>query len=220
MFPTIRDPRAPSRQIKLSDADEQAAYTARKALSEFGLTIDQVFKVFRDWQSRQTVTAKRLLASSAMIFAAMTWIEMDLSEISFFGLEVSSTGAAKFSIFASAFIIVSGIMFEWCRRIDLAVRRANIEILRKNLQAGEKMVAELDALVARCKISSVDELFDDFRERLTVDISDIQSYDAIRFYKTYLKRAGTGLRIVESAELLIVYPVAAYAVYGLSTFWR
>lgn len=213
------DPGAAPHKIPLSEEDRSRVESAMEQLSQSGLDVQRVFDLFQDWQSRRTLLAKRFFGSSAVIVGAVMWVGMDLSKFSFLGVTVEDGSLTRFIMFLLAFIVVSGVFFESSRRIDRRVQRANVARVRDELVNLGPVVDQLDEMAARYDIESVDDLLYDSREGIGTMTSDIDAYDAVKFYQSHLKGAGVGLSLIERAELLAVYALALYALWSLVAIW-
>lgn len=210
-LPTLKDP---PREIRLSNEDEQIVQQSIDALGRTGLETKLLFDIVQDWQTRRTVTAKRLFASASVVIAAVIWVGADFDKLSFFGFQVGEGSLFRFVAFLSSFIVVTGFMFEFSRRIDLSVRTARISLMEKELRDAGNTVDRVDEIVHRYKVRSANYLLRDFRRHIVRDAPDfsaIHAYDAVKLYREHLKGAGLGLRLIEKIEWVSLYLIAAYA---------
>lgn len=216
---TVPDPFGPPHKLPLSDDDRNRAETALEQLDQSGLETRQVFELFQDWQSRRTLLSKRLLASASVIVAAVIWVGMDLSNLTFLGVKVQDGSLGRFVVFLGGFIVLSGVYFESSRRIDRNVQRAQIHRIADDLEKLVPVVDQLDEMANRYEVESGEDLLDDCRSRHRVEFGDAKAYDAVKFYKKQLKGAGVGQSILEVVEILGIYVLAAYALAGLGYAW-
>lgn len=114
-------------------------------------------------------------------------------------------------------LLVSGAMFLFSRSIDKAVRIVKINRKLKGIEPCSRAARDLDQLASAIRLSSTEELIDDFRPRMTAPSPDQDASDAVRFYEANLKRSHAGNKIMESAELIGVAVVGIYALYVLIT---
>jgi len=125
--PTVRDPMAPKREIALSNKDEIIVCDSIDKLDSSNTDKNKLFEIFNDWQTKRTLTTKRVFMSTSLIVAAASWVNIDYLELSFFGLKVANGNPTRFIIFVLTTIILSGIFYEISRRIDKSVRYAKIK---------------------------------------------------------------------------------------------
>ncbi len=150
------------------------------------------------------------------MFAA-AWIGIDYTELSFFGLKVASGSSERFVVFVLFSILASGAFYEFSRRIDASVRGAKIKSVSSDLKGLVGTVEAVDGVMERNDISDFADLYYDLRSSLSAPGHDgVDVYRAVRFYKNNLSRAGVGLNIVTMLEHLMVYSVAAIAIFSLT----
>jgi len=114
-------------------------------------------------------------------------------------------------------ILASGIFYEFSRRIDASVRNARIKIVSSDLKDLVNPIESIDGAMKRNDINDFVDLYYDFRSSLSAPKHDaIDVYRAIKFYKKNLSRAGIGLSIVIMSEHIIVYSIAAIALFSLT----
>lgn len=215
--PGIADPNAPRRELKIDQEDEQIIENAIKELERSNLKTDDLYGMFSDWQTKKTLTSKRIFVSTSILVAAATWIEIDYTELSFFGLKVASGSADRFIIFVLISIIVSGIFYEISRRIDSSVQNSKIKHINGDLKSFIKPIQALDGAMKRNNIENFVDLYFDFRSSLVSTQHDaIDVYRAVKFYRENLSRAGIGLNFITLAEHIIVYSIAAIALFSLA----
>jgi len=66
-IPEPRNPFAPPREIELSAEDINIANKSITQLDKSALNKDDLFKIFSDWQTKKTLTSKRVLVSTSML---------------------------------------------------------------------------------------------------------------------------------------------------------
>lgn len=86
-FPSYSQPdlTGPRREIELSAEQEKRAQEAITTLANSGLTVDELFAAFQDWQSRRTIVSRRFFLSAAALIGGSYWVGVDLSTISRIG---------------------------------------------------------------------------------------------------------------------------------------
>ena len=89
-IPEIRDPLAPKRDIELSTEDIETVTKSIAKLNRSGLNKDELFEMFSDWQTKKTLTSKRIFISTSLLVVAASWIGVDFSELTIFGLKVAN----------------------------------------------------------------------------------------------------------------------------------
>lgn len=216
-LPKIPDPSAPRRELSIYEEDEQIIDGAIEELDRSSLKTEDLFDVFSDWQTKKTLTSKRIFVSTSILVAAAAWIGVDYTELSFFGLKVANGSSERFLIFVLTSIIAGGVFHEFSRRIDSSVRNARIKHINSDLKDLIKPIEAVDGAMERNNIDDFVDLYFDFRSSLNSSRHDaIDVYRAVKFYKKNLSRAGIGLSVVTLAEHLIVYSIAAIAVFALA----
>ncbi len=216
--PHLHDPMAPRREIDLSQEDISTVNKSIAALRKSHSKKEQLFKIFDDWQTKRTLTAKRVLISTSIIVFAASWIGIDYMDLSFFGLKIANGSPQRFIIFILITILLSGLFYEVSRRIDLSVRKAKIANVSQDLEVLKKPVEDMDSILERNNISSFHELYFDFESSLQAvnqEPSAINAFNAVHFYRKHLVGAGKGLNVLESTELAITYLIATYASIAL-----
>jgi len=216
-MPRIPDPTAPRRELHIRDDDEKIIDDAIEELDRSSLKTDDLYEVFSDWQTKKTLTSKRIFVSTSIIVAAAAWIGIDYTELTFFGLKVANGEPNRFIIFMLISILTSGIFYEFSRRIDASVRNAKISHINSDLKSLAKPIETIEEAMKRNDIESFNDLYFDFRSSLSAGRHDaIDVYRAIKFYRKNLSRAGIGLTFVTITEHLIVYSVAVFALASLA----
>ncbi|GAA4811091.1 hypothetical protein GCM10011365_18740 [Marinicella pacifica] len=215
--PGISDPTAPRRELIIDKEDEQLIDRAIERLERSNLKTKDLYEVFCDWQTKKTLTSKRIFVSTSILVAASGWIGIDYTELSFFGLEVANGSPTKFLVFVLISIIISGLFYEISRKVDSSVRNAKIKHINCDLKNLVQPIEVLDGAMERNNIDDFVHLYFDFRSSLnSLQHDAIDVYRAVKFYKNNLSRAGIGLSLVTLIEHLIVYSIAAIAIFSLA----
>lgn len=216
-MPGIPDPTAPRRALNIDKEDEEIIYSAINELDRSDLKAEDLYEVFSDWQTKKTLTSKRIFISTSILVAAAAWIGIDYTELSFFGLEVANGSPDRFIIFLLISIFASGVFYEFSRRIDSSVRNARIKHINNDLKSLVQPIEYVDDAMERNNVDDFVDLYFDFRSSLDSARHDaIDVYRAVKFYKNNLSRAGVGLNIVTLSEHLIVYSTSAVAIFSLA----
>lgn len=216
-MPESRNPLAPKREIKLSTEDVEIVANSIAELDQSSLNRDDLFETFSDWQSKRTLTAKRIFMSTSLLVVAASWIGVDFSELTVFGLKVSNGSPDRFIIFVLIAVVLSGVFYELSRRIDSSVRKAKIIRAARDIKYLKESVEAVDEVIKRNEIKSFGDLYYDFNSRLLSggqhDAVDV--YKAIHFYLNHLSAAGFQLNMVSIAEQIVIYVLALHAVAAL-----
>src|SRR5690606_24726283 len=80
-MPRIPDATAPRRELHIRDDDEKIIDDAIEELDRSSLKTDDLYEVFSDWQTKKTLTSKRIFVSTSIIVAAAAWIGIDYTEL-------------------------------------------------------------------------------------------------------------------------------------------
>ncbi|MDQ7728003.1 hypothetical protein [Halomonas sp. SpR8] len=206
------------REIDLPHDDEAIIEESIEQLDQSGLDIEDLFKVFDDWQTKKTLTSKRIFLSTSVLVSSASWVGIDYTKLTLFGLEVADGTPMRFLIFIMATIVLSGIFYEVSRRIDLSVRMARIAHVDRDLKELLEPFEAIKDVMKRNNIDSFVDLYFDFRSSITKSSQHdaIDVFRAIDFYRKHLLRAGFGLRAVTIVEQLITYVIALYAIVSLA----
>lgn len=216
-MPGMRDPLAARRELELHEGDEIIVDSSIHKLDKSSLKIDDLYEVFNDWQTKRTLTSKRVFISTSILVASAAWIGVDYTDLSFFGLKVSNGSPVKFLIFVLLSIIASGIFYEISKQVDKTVRRAKVNHVSNDLKGLLEPINAIDEVMKRNEIDSFNDLYYDFRSSaLSAGGHDgIDVYRAVKFYKKNLSRAGIGLLILTILENFVVYSVAVFSIAAL-----
>ncbi len=216
-IPSLPDLSSPKREIEMSAGDEAQVFESLSALEEAHIDTDSLFSLFDDFQSKRTLTTKRLFLSFSMVVVAATWIQVDYSEMAFLGLKVATGSPWRFILFLALTIIVTGAFFEFSRRIDAAVQNAKLLHISADLQELRAVVEQLEEIMRRYGVESFGRLASDFKPPSAVGgPSPELAFNAIRFFYQNLSRARSGQGLLGIAELVAVYGVAFFAVMSLT----
>lgn len=216
--PEFRDPLAPKREIDLSTEDIEIVNKSITKLDQSGLNKDELFEIFSDWQTKKTLTSKRIFISTSLLVVAASWIGVDFSELTIFGLKVSNGNPLRFIVFVLISVVLSGVFYELSRRIDSSVRKAKIIRATQDIEKLRGFVEAVDEVIERNEIKSFNKLYYDFkRTALAANQHDaIDVYNAIRFYLNHLSGAGAQLNVISIAEQIVIYILALHAVVVLA----
>lgn len=215
--PEFRDPLAPKREIELSTEDIETVTNSIAKLDQSGLNKDELFEIFSDWQTKKTLTSKRIFISTSLLVVAASWIGVNFSELTIFGLKVSNGSPTRFIVFVLISVVMSGVFYELSRRIDSSVRKAKIIRATQDIDNLRESVGAVDEVIERNKIKSFNKLYYDFkRTTLATNQHDaIDVHNAIHFYQNHLSAAGTHLNVISIAEQIVIYILALHAVVVL-----
>lgn len=217
-MPRVSDPTAPRRKIDLQEGDEKIVYDSIAKLDKSGLDTKQLFEVFNDWQTKKTLTSKRIFVSTSLLVSIASWIGVNYTELTLFGLKLSNGNPDRLIILILISIMMSGIFYELSRRIDGSVRKAKISHINQDLKELRDPVRSIREVMDRNNVSSFYDLYYDFRSSLLnahAKHDAVDVFRAINFYEKNLSRAGKGLSLVTMAEQLLINLIAVYAIVSL-----
>ncbi len=216
-IPRIYDPTEPKRELEIHGEDETIIYEAINKLDKSNLKTEDLFELFSDWHTKKTLTVKRVFVSTSILVAAAAWIGIDYTDLSLFGLKVANGSPDKFIIFILLSIVISGIFYEFSRRIDGSVRKAKINHINNDLKSLVQPVKTIDGAMERNNIDDFSDLYFDFRSSMGRPKHDaIDVYRAVKFYKKNLSKAGVGLTVVTIMEHIVTYAIAGFALVVLA----
>jgi len=162
----------PKRKIALTDDDEVKVQIIKDEFGWSGFDTESLYSFFREWQSGKTKSVKRFVLSFSFILSLSFLAGVTITDIDLFGVEVAD---GKEILFLSSLIfihIISFIYFYHLRSIDWDVHLSKIKPVEARLEEYIKLADELDQIVKDNNISSVEALFDDFRDIMTDMNSD------------------------------------------------
>lgn len=214
-IPEIKNPMAPRREIPLSREEVATVGKSIAILKKSRSNQEKLFEIFDDWQTKKTLTAKRILVSTSIIVVAASWIGIEYKDLSFFGLKIASGSPERFIVFILMTILLSGFFYEISRRIDLAVQKAKIKNVSQDLKVLKKPVDDIGSVMKRNNISSFSDLYFDFQSLGTTDRDAINAFNAVHFYREYLVGANQGLNVLAVIELGITYLISGSACVAL-----
>jgi len=216
-MPKLRDPSAPQRELDIHADDIPIAHDSIAKLDKSKLNTKELFEIFNDWQTKRTLTSKRVFMSTSLLVAAASWIGVDYTDLTLFGLKVTNGNPDKLIIFILVCIITSGAFYYLSRKIDASVRNAKISHISRDLKALKEPMDAICGVMERNNIPSFHVLYYDFKSSLATSSRHdaIDVFRAINFYNSNLLKAGHGLNFVTFFEQLVIYSVAAYSTIAL-----
>lgn len=216
-IPEPRDPFAAPREIDLSSEDVDIIEKSITKLDKSALNKDDLFEIFSDWQTKKTLTSKRVFVSTSILVVSASWIGVDFKELTVFGLKVANGSPDRFILFVLISIIISGIFYEISRKIDDAVRKARIIRTSQDIDDLKDPVEAVKKVMDRNDIKSFNELYYDFKSTNMAsshhDAVDV--YYAVQFFFEHLSTAGKKFNVILFAEQIIIYSLAVHAVVVL-----
>lgn len=215
-MPKYVDHMAPPRRIAMSQEDTVIVNDSIASLKKSSSKKEKLFQIFDDWQTKRTLTAKRILMSTSIIVAAASWIGIDYMDLSLFGLKIASGNPQRFIIFILFTILLSGLFYEVSRRLDLTVRKAKIINVSQDIETLKEPVEALDLVMKRNNISSFRKLYFDFQSLHNQDHDAIHAFNAVHFYRKHLEDANKGFDVLAVTELVMIYLIAGYACIALT----
>lgn len=203
---------SPKRKLKIPEEDVIIINNAINELDESSLKTEDLYEIFYDWQTKKTLTLKRLFLSTSVLVASATWIDIDYTNLSIFGLEVAEGSPKNFIVFILTIIILSGLFFQISRWIDTSIRKSKVTYITSALSNLDKEYNNITRVMERNKIESFNELYYDFRSALnSPGHNAIDVFRAVKFYKKNLTKARAGLSFITVSEYSIIYGVALFA---------
>ncbi len=209
---------APQREIKLQEGDESIVEKSISKLENSKLNTDELFTVFNDWQTKKTLTSKRVFLSTSILVASASWIGVDYTDLTLFGLKLSNGNPGKLMIFILISIVVSGVFYWASSRIDANVRKAKISHINTDLKKLKVPIMDIQGVIIRNNISSFSNLYWDFNSALINPDrghNAIAVFNAVNFYNENLSSTGKGLNVITIGEMLVIYLIALYAVIAI-----
>lgn len=195
------------RKIDLRPQDERDVEAIKEALSKSGLTTQKLFDLFKEKYSEKMKAIKKFVISISFLLSLTLVAGVNITEVNLFGVEVLP---GMESIFLGSILFIHFISYSYFMYLsgnDAELHEAMISNVKKSTNSYLDFSKKLDELVHKYKLSSVDELLDDFRESATVFSSneeDIKAYEALKFYEKKLMNTHRGFEWVEKLELLAI----------------
>lgn len=196
----------PKRKISLTEEEEERVQNIKDIFGWSGFDTELLYNFFREWQSSKTKSVKRFVLSFSFILSLSYLAGVAITDIDLFGVEVAD---GREILFLSSLIlihIISFFYFYQLSSIDWDVHLSKINPVEESLEKYIKLSHEIEKIVRDNNISSVEALFDDFRNTLTdMNSDEIGTYDAIKFYEENLKRSHDKIMLGEYAESIAIY---------------
>lgn len=195
------------RKIDLSPQDEKDVEAIKEALSKSGLTTQKLFDLFKEKYSDKTKAIKKFVISISFLLSLTLVAGVKITKVNLFGVEVLP---GMENIFLGSILFIHFITFTYFMYLsgnDSELHEAMISRVKKSTKSYLDFSNKLDDIAHKYKLSSVEELLDDFRENATVFNSndeDIKAYEALKFYEKKLMNTHRGFEWVEKLELLAV----------------
>lgn len=213
----------PAREIALDPETETRVQTAVETLDRSGFEVSDIFDVFHDWKSRQTIAARRVIFSLGTLIGASHWIGVDLSNASIWGLSLGDASLGRFLAVVTLIHVFSALVYGLSRQLDARIRSARIVRTTDMIEPCRAAAREIEQSVQDNGLSSVDELIDDFTAVPSHQHTGKDAYHAVCFYEQELENAHTIRRWMDAGEVLGVIAVAAYTFYAIAqmawSFW-
>jgi len=193
------------RKLDLTAEEAKRVDKIMQYLSKTGLEIDSLFELFNDWQSSKTKSIKRFVLSLSFILTLTIFAGVDITKIHLFNVTVAK-GMSTIFLIALAFILISSFLyFRYLENKDWEVHTAKIAFVSNNLERCLELAEEIDDILERNKIESVEVLFNDFKSSFDRFNDDLKAYAAINFYKNELKDTHKSFDLIQKLELGGIY---------------
>lgn len=211
--------------MKITISEEQGQKIADLAhrLTRFQKGNAEVIKVFDDWQSRQLVANKRLFGTFAFILAAVHFIRIDYSNLSFAGIKTSGGEPFRIALALSLPIVLFGTLYFVQRRADREARSVNLDDLQADMDRGLEILQEIRALAEVKDGTSVSgvtwERSSQPGKYSSLDQLRVRSIQALELYESRLRSSQSWINFVEISEPYFLTAMALYGLWGIFEFW-
>jgi|GEM_PF-6158389 len=190
------------------------------SIARMKLSVDEVIPILREWESRPTLTAKKVFAATAFLMAVAAFIGIDYGQLPFMGIS-EGRGTPRATLVPFIVLLSSGVVYWWQRGIDLNLRRWQSKGIEERIR---DLGDQLDSV--RPLLTEVEEA--DFRKLPYLDATKTRhrvrySSDALNafyFYHEEFKPQQNSRRAFEILEVVSLFGLGVYGYWGLLAFWR
>lgn len=198
----------------------RAAIQLTSLLGEVEHAEDKVIEVFNDWQSRQTISAKRLAATFSIALAIVHMLRLEYSNVNLLWIQnINSTQALTLSYILGALMAGFFVAMCWSVWNDWQVRRVRLASVNAEMSLAENLVDELHKLIPEHKFPRL-FIHDPDQSR---DIQFLpkagRQYALVRYYRSQIKPVHSRRIWLELLEFLFVGFAFVLACKGLLEYW-
>jgi hypothetical protein len=190
------------REIDLTPEEATSVNQIIDSLTTTGLTVNSLFKLFNEWQSNKTKSVKRFVLSFPFILTLTIVAGVNITDINLFGVSVQQGMATVFLSSLVIILIFSFVYYLYLQSKDWKLYLAKIDSVNDSLERCVNITEKIDEIINDNGIESVEYLFDDFKGTFDKSNSDIEAYNAIKFYKNKLKNTRKNFKRIETIEFV------------------
>ena len=176
------------------------------------------------WETARTRSPKRLYITISAIILIAFISGIEFSSLPFLGLSTGSGNVVNFSICLWVVLLISGMLYQINRTIDLEYRNGKIALIRGQIEVYE------GAFISMCDICEIDYKNNDdmspfarICQRLNYNDEDliqrIRGVSTIRYYLTHIKPTEAKGTKLEALVFYGIHLLAVLATLCLSSFW-
>jgi len=204
------------RKIQLTDKEEKRIEKIIQILDVSDVDLPSIYNFFKEWQSSKTKSMKRFVLSISFVLTLAFIAGVSITDVDLFGVIVAEGREIIFLSSLIAIHICSFIYHLYLRSIDWDVHQANIIPVEAELKKYEDLIDEIDEIVEKQNIRSVEALFDDFRAPITsMHSSEEDTYKAIKFYVRNLKKSHDKVFWGDMAELFVIWALGVMGLFAI-----
>ena len=209
----------PQRKLPLNTEEQETVIEAISLFESSGINHTTIFDLFKDWQSDKTKSVKRFVLSISFILSLSIFAGVNLVEIDLFGVSVAD-GMENIFLFALIVILIcSFFYYEYLTRTDQKIHEAKVDSVKIGTEKYLNLVDEIDRIIEKKKIKSIETLFDDFKWTMHQSTRDLEAYNALKFFRNKLEKPKKSYEWGESIERIVIYILGITALISiLSSF--
>lgn len=180
------------------------------------IDIEEILTALQDWESRSTLTAKKILTTLAAFLAVAHFIGFDYQKLSVIGLS-NPDNPVRVGDALLAILVYTAISFFWYRRIDLKHRAWKTSLVEKKIGDIEGSIAKIQNQIKRhdsIDFSKVDLVYNAVSGQTKL-ASKSHSLTTYYFYRDEFKPVEWRKLLFERVEFCAIYFLALYGVVGI-----
>lgn len=182
------------------------------------VSLDDILDILREWETRATLTAKKLFTTTALILAAAFIIQLDYSELGIAG--ISNANAANRTTFILAMILLStGFAFWWHRSIDLKMRSWRTSIIKDRMEViGEALNRAIHDVGEDIDFRKT-SIFYPVNNSLKPIQASSSPLNAYYFYREHFLPQESRRMVFERVEFGVLNGLGVIGLTGIVQFW-
>ena len=212
-FPSVNNLMGPKREIEIPENIRDKVESAVTLIQGSDLSNDYIYSLFSDWKSKRTISSRRFVFAISFIVFVNSFLFLDLSEITLFGVDFSSGDHARF-VFLYTFMVSSVlILYLFSMSVDRAVKKARLSEFDYYIKPCKKAVSYLESIKSDLGVDKIEDIVDDFSDRVSQDFSYLKTLAAVDLYVNKLEKHSFLNKLLEFVEVVLIVTVSVFSIY-------